>query len=261
MIDTHCHIHSEDYKLNASKVVEDAQNSGVSQLIIVGEDLDDSRLAIEFASRHDNCFPTVGVHPHHAGEFLDTDELKRLARSSGVVAIGECGLDYYYQNAPREKQLEVLKVQLELANELRLPLSLHIRGSMGSPEDAFNDYFALHDELINRGKTINGVVHSFSSGQEQLKGVLSRSLYVGINGIVTFADTETQATINSVPLESLVLETDSPYLTPVPKRGRINEPKYVVLTAEFLAKQRGMNTDEVTDVTTSNAKNLFNLEV
>ena len=166
-----------------------------------------------------------------------------------VVAVGETGLDYYYEHSSREDQKKLLRFQLDLASEYDLPLIFHIR-------EAFEDFWKIFDEY----KNIKGVVHSFSSGTEDLEQVLSRGLLVGLNGIMTFSKKAEQLdAARQVSLSSLLLETDAPFLTPVPFRGKIGEPKYVRVTAEFLAGLRGESLQEIADATTKNAHKLFKL--
>ncbi len=260
-VDTHCHIHSVGYKLDPAQETTAAKNAGVSKILLVGEDVADSKLAIAMAETDELFWATVGVHPHEAEKAGDIKELEDLLNHPKVVAIGECGLDYWYQHSPRDVQQEVLRYQIDLAISNQLPMSLHIRGSKDNPDDAFSDFFKMCDEYHSKQQIIRGVVHSFSSRQAHLEGVLSRGLYVGLNGIATFADPETQEVIKNVPLESMVLETDAPYLTPVPERGKVNAPKYVVHIAEFIAKQRGKSLQEIADATTANANQLFKMEV
>ena len=188
MFDTHCHIHSSVFTLDADEALENAISAGVTGVICVGEELQDSRKAVRFAQTHKGCWASVGVHPHEAEAGVDLVELKKLAASKWVVAIGECGLDYWYENSPREKQLEVFEKQIELALELNLPLIMHIRSSKDSPDDAFDDYA----KLMKKHPSARGVVHSFTAGQEQLKRVLSNSHFVGVNGITTFTRDQAQ---------------------------------------------------------------------
>jgi len=259
LIDTHCHLHMVGYKLDPLTEIEVAKQAGVGKIILVGEDAADSELAISMAQIDKALFATVGLHPHKAKNRSDLAKIEAMVSMPKVVAVGECGLDYWYEHSLREDQKEALKFQIELAISNELPISFHVRGSKTNPADAFEDFFEICDQYHSAGQIVRGVVHSFSSGQVQLEGVLSRGLYVGLNGIATFADSATQEVINNVPLESMVLETDTPFLTPKPKRGTVNAPKYIVLTAEHLAKQRGISLDEIDAATSSNANRLFGI--
>jgi len=259
LIDTHCHLHMNGYKLDPLTEIAEAKAVGVGKIILVGENAADSQLAIDMAQTDEDLFATAGLHPHEAKNKADLEQLSDLLSQPKVVGVGECGLDYWYEHSSREDQIAALKFQIDLAISHKLPMSLHIRGSKQDPNDAFEDFFSLCDLYHSTGQTIRGVVHSFSSGQAQLEGVLSRSLYVGLNGIATFADAATQEVINTVPLDSILLETDTPFLTPTPKRGTINAPKYLVLTAEHLAKQRGISLDKLVAAASSNTNQLFGI--
>jgi TatD DNase family protein len=174
-----------------------------------------------------------------------------------VVAIGECGLDYHYMHSSREDQHKLLRFQLSLAQEHHLPLIFHIRGAEGKENDVFTDFFTIYDEY----KGLSGVVHSFSDSKPIVETILKKGLYVGLNGIMTFTKYQNQLeAAKAVPLQKLLLETDAPFLTPAPFRGRVCEPKYVGVTAEFLSNLRDESLEELAAATTRNAKQLFNLQ-
>ncbi len=261
LIDTHCHIHSVDYKLNAGEVVKSASSSGVEKLIVVGVDAADSKAALDFADTRENVWASVGLHPHDAKLGSKTyNQLKNLLNHKPyisrvaplkrkVVAIGECGLDYFYNHSDKKDQEAALHFQLSLAKEHDLPMIFHVRG-------AFDDFWTIFDQYSN----VKGVVHSFTAGQEELTEVLSRDLFVGLNGITTFTkDLEQLAAIKAVPLDSLVLETDAPFLTPTPYRGKINEPKQILQIAKFLSSLRDESLKDLATATTQNAEKLFNI--
>jgi TatD DNase family protein len=193
------------------------------------------------------------LHPHEGAEYVSQPELieefKSLATQPKVVAIGETGLDFYYDHSPKQDQLALLRVQLELAQKHDLPLIFHVR-------EAFDEFWPIYDEY----KGLKGVIHSFTSNQADLDEILKRGLYVGLNGITTFTKNPEQlAAAKAVPLSKLLLETDAPFLTPTPFRGKICEPKHVRVTAEFLAKLRGESLEQIARATTQNAKTLFGL--
>lgn len=254
LIDTHCHIHSVDFPLDAEEVLAGARTASVDKLICVGTDADDSVRAVEFAKSHDNCWASVGLHPHDAK--LGDKPLKQLrelledkSNADKIVAIGECGLDYYYDHSPRSHQAEAFRTQLDLAVEFNLPIIFHVR-------QAFGDWWKIMADY----PTVRGVIHSFSSNEAELKPLLERGLYVGLNGIMTFTKNEfQQAAAKAVPLDQLVLETDAPFLTPVPMRGKVNEPRYVTYVADFLAKLRQESSSLLIKKTSANATKLFNL--
>ena len=253
LIDTHCHIHSKDYGLDPDLVIKDGAEAGVSVAIVVGTDLEDSKLAVKFAKNHDNIYSSIGIHPHEAKVYINDpkklNEFASLADDKKVVAIGECGLDYYYNHSPKADQKKILEFQLELAQKHNLPVIFHVR-------DAFEDFWPIIDRYPN----IRGVIHSFTASKEILQEILSRNLYVGLNGIMTF--TKNQAQLDAaklVPLEKMLLETDAPFLTPAPYRGTIAQLKHVTNVAFFLSELRNETLESISKVTTSNAKKLFNL--
>lgn len=266
LVDTHCHIQSAGQgrgeratrelwakvpELTGDKMIEDAVAAGVTKMICVGCDADDSRLAIEFVKNRRNCWASVGIHPHEAKGYAKNElrDFARLASDPKVVAIGECGLDYYYGHSPKDKQIEVLKFQIELALELDLPLIFHVR-------EAFDDFWPVLDSY----KGVRGVLHSFTDNAENLHKAMDRNLYIGVNGIATFAKNPAQLGVyREVPLQKLLLETDAPFLTPVPYRGNINEPKRVRTVMEFLSGLRGEDRDVLGRATTRNVHQLFGI--
>jgi TatD DNase family protein len=253
LVDTHAHIHFPDYQLDPDEVLVAAAKDGVSKVLCVGCTLTDSKLAIDMAARHSSVWATIGLHPHEGAVYVHDDtalqEFRGLASQPKVVAIGETGLDYYYNNAPKEDQKKLLRFQLNLAQEFNLPLIFHVR-------QAFSDFFAILDDL----EGVRGVVHSFTGTLDEMKEILHRGLYIGLNGIMTFTkEAEQLAMAKAVPLSKLLVETDAPFLTPKPFRGTICQPKHVVQTAEFLAGLRGESLEEIATATTKNAKELFNI--
>lgn len=252
-VDTHCHIHFPDYGLDAEDVLQRAKAEGVTRLLVVGCTLEDSVSGVVFAEKHKGVWAVVGIHPHEAHHYVNDAEaiekLRALAEQESVVAIGECGLDYYYNHSPREAQIKMLEQQLQIAHNASLPIAFHVR-------DAFDDFFPIFDNFSG----LKGVVHSFTAGVKVLDKVLERGLFVGLNGIMTFTKDEAQMEMaRTVPLQSLLLETDAPFLTPVPHRGKICESRHVVDTARFLASLRDEKIEDVSRLTTQNAIKLFNL--
>lgn len=266
LFDTHCHIHEADLSvelddgmqerwrklgLSPEEIVRQAATAGVTRMICVGTTLEDSELAVDFAGKHANVWAAIGLHPHEAKKYADDpDKLARfvaLAKRPKVVAVGECGLDYFYNHSPKVTQEKILRFQMDLALANDLPMIFHVR-------DAFDDFWKIFDDYRN----IRGVVHSFTGDAQELHRILARGLYVGQNGIVTF--TKNQAELDAakmIPLDRLLLETDAPFLTPKPLRGTICTPKHVRLTAEFLANLRGENLQVLADKTSENAHALF----
>lgn len=268
LVDTHCHIQSvgaakgeavtkelwgRQPDLTAKQILEQAAAADVKQLICVGCDLLDSQLAVSFVAHRPNCWASVGIHPHEAKHYVDQPErlqqFAALANQPKVVAVGEAGLDYFYNHSPKQAQIKVLRFQMKLAQQHNLPMIFHVR-------EAFADFWPIFDQFPG----LTGVVHSFTANQKVLDEALQRGLYIGLNGITTFAKDSAQlAVFKAVPKERLLIETDAPFLTPVPFRGRINEPKYARVTAEFLASLRGESLRTLEDYTTANAHRLFSL--
>ena len=251
LIDSHCHIHSKDYP-NGKTAYLRAQEAGVKNIICVGIDIEDSKLAVKFSSQHNNVFAAIGVHPHEAKkDYSNIDQLKDFfnSKTKHIVAIGEIGLDYFYEYSDRILQQQILEQQLQIAKDLKLPVIFHVR-------DAFDDFWPIFDNF----SSVRGVLHSFTGTIESAEKAFSRDLFIGVNGISTFTkDEKQQQLFRNVPLSKILLETDSPYLTPKPYRGKLNEPAYVRVVAEHLAKERGISFDKVAGQASHNATNLFNL--
>ena len=262
--DTHCHIHSSDYPLSPSEVLTSALDSGVSQIITMGCDPADSELAVRYALKQGRpegliLRAGVGIYPHQTGDFRpsDIDRLQTLidANRRVIAAVGEVGLDYCYDTVPPIKQLEALEALIQLSLDNALPLSLHVRS--GDYGDAFADLWVL---LGNFPHGVSGVVHSFTDNQVNLEQVLKHDLSIGVNGIVTFnRDPALTEVHRAAPLDQVVLETDSPYLAPVPYRGKTNQPKYIRQIAERLAEVRGVSLAQLVEVVASNVERIFHL--
>lgn len=259
LIDTHSHIHDSEFFDDKRTLFEEAVASGVNQVICVGTDAESSQQAVDYSIGKNGCWASVALHPHDAdhseGEMSKIESLAKRHTANKIVAVGECGLDYYYANSVVESQKQVLHNHFKLAQECGLPMIFHIRGSGSNPDDAFSDFWEIYDQY-----NIKGVVHSFSAFKPQLDQVLKRGLYVGINGIITFTKDEEQLkTMLSVPADRLVLETDSPFLTPKPFRGKVNTSENTNIVAEFIATQNKISKEDLASVTTSNAKTLFTI--
>jgi TatD DNase family protein len=253
MIDTHAHVHDSKFDADRAAVVDRARSAGIATILNVGCDLGDSQRALDTAREY-GMYASVGIHPHEAKD-APTDIGAAFApflRDPLVVAIGEAGLDYYYDHSPRDVQRRVLCEQLDLAGEAGFPFIFHQR-------DAFDDFVAI---LRDRwAAPMRGVVHCFTgdTGQAQLL-TQEFGMYLGIGGVLTFRTAEAlRDAVRSVGLKSLVLETDCPYLSPVPHRGARNEPAYVSLTAQKVADVLALPLDEVTAVTDANARAVFDL--
>jgi len=245
-IDTHCHIHEADFPLPIEEVFERAKESEVTKLICVGTSEESSRAAITFSETHPSTWASIGVHPHDTKDGYDIVET--LAGSSDkIIAVGEIGLDYFYTHSPKELQVEALEAQIKIASAHNLPIIFHVR-------EAFDDFWPIFDKYPG----IRGVLHSFTDTKEQLEAALSRGLYIGVNGISTFTKDESQKEMfDSIPLDRLLFETDAPFLTPAPFRGKVNEPAFVRNIAEYHAERRGISVEVIASATTANAQKLF----
>ena len=265
-VDTHCHIQEilgatevaakwrKAGVTDADKVIADAKAADVTRLICVGCTLGDSELAMDFVQNRENIWASIGVHPHEAKDFLDQsaqEAFAKLAEKPKVVAVGECGLDYFYNNSPKEAQEKVLRFQIELALQHGLPIIFHVR-------EAFDDFWPIFESY----QGIRGVLHSFTDTKANMERAISSGLFIGVNGIATFTRDPAQIEMyKSIPMQNLLLETDAPFLTPAPYRGSICESKHVRVTAEFLAGLREEPLEHIASQTTQNARQLFGLDI
>ncbi|MFK5978509.1 MAG: TatD family hydrolase [Rhizobiaceae bacterium] len=247
LVDSHCHLDFPDFADELDDIVKRAGEAGVGRMVTICTRVRKFDQVLAVAERFDTVFCSVGTHPHNADEELDVtvEELVKLAKHPKVVAIGEAGLDYYYDNAPRDAQMQGLLVHIDAARQTGLPLVIHSR-------DADDDMMAVLEEEMGKG-SFPAILHCFSSGRElALKGI-ELGLYVSFSGILTFKRSEELREIASeLPLDRLLVETDAPYLAPMPYRGKRNEPSYVVETAKFLAECKGVSEDEIWKNTTEN---------
>jgi TatD DNase family protein len=248
--DTHCHIHEESYA-DPVGALERAHTAGIERVICVGTDEKSSQEAVAFANEHDNVWASVGLHPHDATSGISAiralEELLKKDENGTIVAVGECGLDYFYTHSPREEQIPILEAQLQLALDHNKPVIFHVR-------EAFDDFWPI----FNRFEGLRGVLHSFTDNMSNLDLGLSRGLYVGVNGISTFTKDEKQkAMFASIPTDRLLFETDSPFLTPVPLRGKVNEPAFITHVAHHIANLQAINLEELSRATERNATTLF----
>jgi TatD DNase family protein len=254
MIDSHCHITSEKFDTDRADVIQRAWDAGLTQLISIGagNGMEDNHKAIALAASDPRIYATVGLHPHDADQFTDETiaELEALAQHTRVVAIGETGLDYHYDFADRDKQAQAFRAQVALAQKLSLPFVIHNR-------ESDDDLFTILDTFP---KPLAGILHCFTSDRALAQRALSYGLHISVPGVVTFkkADAIREA-LPHIPRDRLLIETDAPYLAPVPYRGKRNEPSYVVETAKVIADTLGMPLDEFSKVTTENTVKLFGL--
>ena len=250
MIDTHAHLHFEEFHDDLAEVTQRALDSGITDIICVGVDEVDSARAITFVGDKPHLFCSAGLHPHAASHGRQAlDMIATMATSEQVVAVGECGLDYHKNLSPVDDQDKALRFQIELARRLDKPLIFHVR-------DAWQPFFDILDSFPD----VTGVVHSFSASPKEVEEALKRGLYIGLNGIMTFTKNPDQLkAAQKVPLNRLLLETDAPFLSPPPYRGKRNEPAFLIEITRFLAGLRGEDPGELVLTTTANAQKLFGI--
>ncbi|AFL52581.1 TatD DNase family protein [Sinorhizobium fredii] len=252
LIDTHCHLDFPDFDAERDAIIERARQAGVTQMVTISTRVKRFETILAIAEEYENVFCSVGTHPHNADEELDvtTEDLVRLSAHPKVVAIGEAGLDYFYDNAPRDAQAEGLRRHITAARETGLPLVIHSRS-------ADDDMAAILTEEAGKG-AFPFLLHCFSSGAELARIGVELGGYVSFSGILTFPKSQELRDIaKTVPRDRLLVETDAPYLAPKPFRGKRNEPGYVAHTAEVLAETIGVSKEEIAEITTENALRIF----
>jgi TatD DNase family protein len=255
LIDSHAHIQGKEYIGEAEAVISRARAAGVETIVAVGGagDMSSNAAAVALAARFDNVYATVGMHPHDAKDVgaEEMQALTELAASPKVVAIGETGLDYYYNHSPHEVQRRVFSQFIHMARDTGLPIVVHERDAAQEAADL------LRSEGAGR---LHGVIHCFTGNYEAARVYLDLGFYLSFTGIITFKNAEPlRDVVRQVPLERMFVETDSPFLTPVPHRGKRNEPAYVRFVAETIANVKKLDFEEVARVTTENVKNLFRI--
>lgn len=251
IIETHCHLdYLKEHELE--ETINKCQEVGISHLMTISVSPDNLETVRDLTSKHDMIFGTQGIHPHNASEFNDEvrDTIDKYLSLPKILAVGEIGLDYHYNKSPKEKQIEAFKAQLELAIKHKLPVVIHSR-------DADEDTIEILQEYAPKMPN-KGVIHSFTSGPELAKTALEEGFYLGFNGIITFKNADNVREILSMtPLEKLIIETDSPFLTPVPYRGVENNPFYLPFVAHKIAELKETTPEEVAKITTENSVSLF----
>jgi TatD DNase family protein len=248
-VDSHCHLDALD---DVDGAMERARAAGVTGMVTVGTDIETSRRCVEAAASTPGVWATVGIHPYDAGAFGEVElaEVVRLAAAPDVVAIGEIGLDYYRDHAPRQDQHRAFRAQLRAAKELGKAVVLHVR-------EALDDVFGV---LADEGPPERLVFHCFSGGADEARRAVELGGHVSFAGNVSYKSAETlREAVRAVPLDRLLVETDSPYLAPVPHRGKPNEPALVVAVGAALASATGRSVDEIGEATAANARSVFHL--
>lgn len=253
LVDTHAHLTADVFQDDLESVLVRSQEAGVTRIVCIGDRYDSSRQAVAMASAYPSLWATVGVHPHQASEAGDELEstLLALAEEPRVVAIGETGLDYHYDFAPRDVQQDVFRRHIRVAKEVGLPIVVHNR-------ESGDDVLRLLEE--EDGTAVGGVLHCFWGTPEEAQRALDMGFYLGVGGSITFKNNDAlRELVATLPLERLIVETDAPYLTPVPHRGQRNEPAYTRLSALELATVKGVSFEDVARTTSDNAARLFGL--
>lgn len=265
-IDSHAHLFNEDFRNDLPGVIHRAREAGIDAIVVPGTTLESSREAVELAEKHDFLFACVGYHPHEASKATDTNlaEIERLSGHEKVVAIGEIGLDFHYDFAPRDTQQQVYKSQLDIACRRGLPVVIHTRESIAEAIQTVREVVAQHPKWKlgeNGGEANRGVFHCFTGNADEAKGVFALGFYVSYGGMVTFKNSTTLETLRALGLSRVLLETDSPYLAPVPMRGKKNEPANMIHSAKKISESLNIPLDHVAEITSRNARMLFGLKL
>lgn len=250
--DTHAHLDDEKFDADREEIIEHIKSEGVSLVVNIGADMESSKTTVELAEKYDFIYAAVGVHPYDEPDLTDDDilELRQLAKSEKVVAIGEIGLDYHFPDTDKEGQKEGFRKQIALAKELNLPYVVHDR-------DSHQDCY----DIIKESGYFRGVMHCFSGSSEFAKQMTDLGFYISFAGTVTFKNAKkVKEAAKTVPLDRILIETDCPYLSPEPNRGKRNNPANVRYTAEVLAEIKGISLDEMAKITMENGKRFYGIE-
>ena len=250
IFDGHCHYDDEWFDEDRYSLVESLPSKGVCGVVTNGTDLENVKTVLDLSSKYDFVYGTVGIHPECLENLQENylDKVAEISENKKIVAIGEIGLDYHW-DIPKDKQTEVVKSQLELANDLNMPVVFHDREAHGDSM-----------ELLRKYKP-KGLLHCYSGSTEMLKEVLKLGMYISLGGVVTFKNARVPVEVaKAVPVDRLLLETDAPYLAPVPCRGKRNDSSYIGYIAEKIAEIKNMDTQELINITTENAKRMYGIK-
>ena len=254
MIDSHCHLADKQFQKDLNEVIERAKESGVDRCIAIADSLPEGIRCLEIAEKYEGVYCTIGVHPHISAHWKsgNRQQLRTMIQSSEkVVAVGEIGLDYHYNNSPQDVQREVFEIQLQLAKELNIPAVLHCR-------EAIEDL----KSIITKVDPASFVLHCCTEKWEDVSSLVENRFFLSFTGIATYPKSEDiREVIKQCPLEQMMIETDSPYLAPEPYRGKRNEPAYVVEVAKLIAELKGKSFEEIDSITTANTVEFFGLPV
>jgi len=253
IIDSHAHLDDARFDSDRKQVIENIKQSKIDRVINVGSDLSSSIASVEMAQQYNFIYAACGIHPHEASSYSDEIEieLEKLLQMEKVVAIGEIGFDFYYNHSPKDIQEEVFIKQINIANKYKKPIVIHDREAHRMTLDTL---------IKHKQNDVQGVFHSYSGSSEMIKEVIDLDFYLSFNGIVTFKNAKkTHEAVKNTPMDRLLIETDSPYLTPHPYRGRRNDSTYVIYVAQTIAEIKNKQVEEIFEVTWNNACKLFNL--
>ena len=254
MIDSHVHLDDAKFDYDRENLIENLKEHGLDRVYNIGADLESSIASVELADKYEIIKAVIGVHPHAASEYNQEveDKLIELAKNENVRAIGEIGLDYYYDNSPRDIQVQVFKKQIELANKLKLPIVIHSR-------EAAKETFDIISSYKEKYKDLKFLIHCFSQSVEMMREYVKMGCYIALGGVVTFKNSKVPKEVaKEVPLENLLLETDCPYLAPEPMRGKRNEPMFIKYSAQKIAEIRGISLEELLKATDENTRRFYN---
>lgn len=252
LVDSHCHLDDKKFDADRNIIINSLNDNGVDFVVSCADSIESSKKALRFADEYPNVYATVGVHPHNASQYNDIveKEMLSLVNKNKVVALGEIGLDYHYDFSPRDVQMECMLRQIQIAKNIKLPIVFHVR-------ESFGDYLPI----LRRGEIPqNSVMHCYTGSMESAKECLDNGMMISFTGVITFKNAKKLLeVVRYVPLSSMMIETDSPYMTPEPNRGKRNEPKYVLEVAKTIARIKDITLDEVINTTKMNATNFFGI--
>ena len=252
IIDSHCHLLHKNNEKPLNEIILNAKKNGVEKFLNISTCEDEFMPILKISDNNKNVFSTLGIHPHEANNM--TSEIKntitKLSSNKKVIGIGETGLDFYYENSNKENQIKSFIMHIEISQELGLPLVIHMRNAENETIDIIKTYY--------KKKEFSGVIHCFTGTTEFMQNLLPYNFFFSISGIVTFKNsTELRETVKMIPINKILVETDSPYLAPVPVRGRVNEPAYITHTVEYVSKMFNLDYSDFSAITSNNFFNLF----
>lgn len=250
LVDSHCHLDMLAEKNDLNEIIKHAESEGVKYLQTICTKFEDLPSIVKIAEKFENVFASVGVHPNDIDMEVNYQQLLEFCKHPKIVSFGETGLDYYYQNCSKEKQINAFKQHIIAAQKAHLPLVIHTRSA---EEDTFD---ILKEEMKNA--SFSGLIHCFTAAKEFARQMLDLGMYISIAGVVTFKNADLlKEAVRFIPLDRLLIETDSPYLAPIPMRGKQNEPAFVKYVAEYIANLKGLSIEEIANKTTDNFFTLF----